>query len=426
MANGLGRFTSLTNLESVRREKWKELYDIHRAGLEASGAKWPDESSLDEAYYAELRTMFLSPKTIPDELGDFLCMVADMANETGESRLRKAMARELKDVELPDDFSTWEIVIQIGLACPELLRTQHLEHQLFAVTSFHYFGTKTSEENRLPFKVPPPEAKAALEKALDAEFAARQRGRKMVTVTPYELEGELWCVIDRGGKMKREVTRDDDGKRGVVNFRPGIPDLIVFNAARDQIRIHAEVDWQREIYRMEFGKYLRGHDDYFNVKRHFTLEALLGDVEEVLSTRNFPEMGKVGLVEIAIALGGDYDDVIIVRSKDRVASVAQQNAKTGKTGPVVPASGRLVWAIFELYNKDPKKKSRKLRVALPNVLRMPKFGDARQLLEWLEDRGFLEAAQQTPASAPRLTVPAATVPMPTAPPLPAPRAGTTN
>jgi hypothetical protein len=426
MANGIGRFTSLRNLESVRRPKWKELHDKHRTELEASGAKWPDESSVDETYYANLRTMFLSPKEIPDELGDFLCMVADMANDTGESRLRKAMAKEQRCLPLPDDFSTWEIVIEIGLAFPELLRTQHLEHQLFAVTSFHYFGTKTSEENRLPFKLPPPEARAALEKALDAEFAARQRGRKMVTVTPYELEGELWCVIDRGGTMKREVTREDDGKRGVVNFRPGIPDLIVFNAARDQIRIHAEADWQREIYRTEFGKYLRGHYDYFNVKRHFTLGALLGDVEEVLSTQNFPQMGKVGLVEIAISLGGDFDDVIIVRSKDRVASVAQQNAKTGKTVPVVPASGRLVWAILELHNQDPKKKPRRLRVALPNVLRMPKFSDARQLLEWLEDRGFLEIAGHIPASAPRLTVPAGSVPMPSAPPLPAPRAGTAN
>jgi hypothetical protein len=219
------------------------------------------------------------------------------------------MAREGRPTDWDGDFSQLEIVLRIGLACPELLRTQHGEHQLLAVSSFQYFATKTSAANRQNFTPPPAEARAALEKALDGEFAARQRGRNTVRVTPYELDGYHCYVIDHGGTMHRQATTDD-GVRGVVHFRPDEHDLVVYNPVRDEVRIHANADWQREAYRTEFGKFLRADYQYFSLRKNFTLEPLRDDVERALSTENFPDIPKVTLVEVGICYDGEFAEAM--------------------------------------------------------------------------------------------------------------------
>ena len=409
MAKGIKRFTSIKNLESIRSTLWGEVYLKYQPQLAERSVSWPQETLVDEEFYKALKQLFLSPKELPEELVDFLDVVAEMGNEAGEDRLRNGLEGLAPKVELDEESSLLEIALQIGLAHPDYLREKHSEHEMVAVSSFQYFGTKTPKGSRLEFKAPGAEARAVLEAALDVIFTKKLRGRNTVRVTPHDMDGEYWYVVEHGGALERKRT-NDGGKRDVLSFHLNEHDLVVHDPVRDEVRIHCgNVKWQREAYRMEFGKFLRGNYQYFSLRKNFTLEPLRDDVERALSTENFPDIPKVRLVEARICYDGEFADVIVIKSKDRLASVKHQSERTGKPVPAVPAGGRLAWAVFELADKDPKKKPRKVHLRLPNALRVPRFSDARQIHEWLTDRGFreiVEDMEEATALAPRAVRPA--------------------
>ena len=425
MAKGIKRFTSIKNLESIRHSLWGEVFLKYERKLAEKGLTWPRETLVDEEFYEALKKLFLSPKQLPEELVDFLDRVAEMGNEPGEARLRNGMDSLVPTVELDQESSLLEIALQIGLAHPDYLREKHSEHEMVAVSSFHYFGTKTPKSGRLAFKAPGAEARAVLEAALDETFTRKLRGRNTVRVTPHEMDGEYWYVVEHGGALERKRT-NDGGKREVLSFHLNEHDLVVYDPARDEVRIHGgNAKWQRELYRQEFGKFLRGALDYFSLKKGFTLDPLRDDLEEALSTKDFPGLGLVRLVELGICYDGEFGDKIVIKSRDRVASAARLSEKTGKRVPAVPDGGRLAWAVFEIGSKEGKK-GKRVHLRLPNTLRVPQFGDVRLILEWLTDRGFRDCIEDLSLPGQRGTQPAMETEPALLPALPGGRPGAQN
>ncbi len=172
-------------------------------------------------------------------------------------------------------------------------------------------------------------------------------------------------------------------------YRPGKDDVVVYNIERDEIHIHTSSKGERELYRAEFGQRLRGDAAYFSERKSFVLDPLRNDVDKALSVEGLPDIKRITLLEYEVWFGGEFDDRLVRKSDDMVAS-AVQRGKDGKVIQAVSDTGNLVRAIFEVEFAN-SKKPRKVHLRPPDELRVGRHGDMKVVQDWLTTREFRAA-----------------------------------
>jgi hypothetical protein len=350
----------------------------------------PPEGAAPEAvegYFTELANLFLSPKDLPEDMTRALYGVVEMANDQGEERLTKAVAERNLDLKWEEKASHLDIAMQVWLADAALFEAKHREQQLYALTSFQYFGTKTPPASRLPFTKPTEMEMLGLTRAVDEWCAKNHRGKDVAEISMYHLDDEWWFLVHHGGTITRATTVEPK-KRGLLHYRPERDDVVVYNPGRDEIRIHAASNPERAVYQEQFGKYLRGDEQYFSERKGYTLEPLREDLGRALEAEGLAGIKGIVLQELEVRYGGPLEDSVTYQSKDMVMSAARRN-KPDKQRKAVPDSGILVRAKFELLFTD-SEKPRTVHVRPPNMLRLSRHCDAQAVQDWLTRRNFRE------------------------------------
>jgi hypothetical protein len=330
--------------------------------------------------------VFFSPKELPENMTRVLDAVVEMADDKGVEDLTKAAKEKKLQIDWAKRRTNLDIIMQVWLVDAELMIEKHNEHRLVGTTKFQYWGTKAAPAERLPFTPPTEEVLELVRKAVDKWCVDNHRGENTVVITKHELDGEWWFLIQHGGMMSRLAESKGNQKTATLFYRPGKDDVVVYNVERDEIRIHTESKGERELYQAEFGQRLRGDTFYFSERKNFVLDPLREDVSEALKVDGLPDIKSIKLLEVEIWFGGDFDDRLVRKSDDMVASAAHRSNED-KTIKAVMDGGKMVRAVFEVEFAN-SKKPRKVTLRPPDVLNVGRHGDVRAIQNWLSKRKF--------------------------------------
>lgn len=375
------RFSKMAFLQQIGRPLLGEFFNKFKSELATKGVELSGAGLDDEAYFKAVARIANSPGGVPDELFEAMFVIEEMANQEGQERLERAVAEAQLTLEFAENSTHADLAVQVWLAAPEVLTRKHNELRLVRLAAFEYFGCKAPEDRRGKVAMPGQDTIARVEADLDDWFNRHHRGPETAHIETYVINGEFWFLVRHGDTFAR-TAKVENGKLGVLHFRPVKDDVVVYSPERDEIRIHAGTKGEKELYRETFGMRVFGDDRYFSERKAYTLEPLRTDGADALDATDIEGIENIVLREIEVAWNGSFNRCIVVRADDLFAAAAEVNAASA-----VPASGRFVRAVFEVqFEGSPK--ARKVEVRPPNILKLGRHCDAVRVQRWLFERGF--------------------------------------
>lgn len=378
-----GRFTETYVLRSIGRELLEELFGRFGAELAEKKLQLPTASLADDDYFREWSRLLMSPEGLPDRVNDVLHAVHELSGTAGHERLREAV--EEHGLKVPwDDVKTTreEVAVRLWLEAPALVAKKCNELKLRRLSSFAYF-----EKEPNPFAWRPVSAGSrgrmdVLIQTLDGWCASNDRGHETVVVDKYELFGEEWYLIRHGDIYAREA-KVEKRKMEVLHFRPAKDDVVVYVPRRDELRINAKTKGERNLYRMAFGYYLHGYENYFCEAATYSLEPLRKLGEAALECDDVEGVSKVVLTRLEVDLCNGQNQVYTLQADDVFACKWSPD----ETGVAIPPGAKLRRASFHVFIGGAKEPI-ELQVKPPNVLRLARHWAAPKIHEWLSARGL--------------------------------------
>jgi len=370
------RFTKPSSLRRAGRSLLQRFFANFALPLRDAGFSLPDESLPDTAYFDALAGLLLTPEGLPDSLIEALFAINEMATGEGQERLEQAVVAGGLHLDLAPNSTHLDIALQVWLVAPELLAAQHNEQRMLRLARFEFFSSSLPLSRRLPFTAPPVETLPQLTAALDRWFARHQRGQNTTRVELHRMDGELWFLIRHGDTFARAAKVEPHGPE-ILHFRPQRDDVVVYNPEHDELRINASLKGERDLYREQFGSFLRGDGDYFNSRQAYSLEPLRHLGADALRAEGIPGIQRIRLRELEIVSDNPQGEFKVLGARDLFDRDSDRDGT-----PVIPRQGRLASACFEVQF-DGSDKPRPVRVCPPNVLKLGRHCDSRALNTWL-------------------------------------------
>lgn len=388
------RFTRLSKPEVVRSIDPIRLLTLlkpHAEFLKSRGLTLPAPSKASRLDHQRLMPILMSPgeKTPPDLL-DALSMIDQMSAPRAIDVVLDHLS--LADLQLTTNgnHSPTDIVTQAWLHHRETLLRLHALLKATGARSFDCFQTKQLE---IPeFQLPPNKSLRQLEVDLDSWFESRARGRG-TQVTIFPEEHEVFFSIRHGHLFRREECLDD-GKFGMVGYRPVQSDTVIFDRRLGELRINASTKKEKLLYRRLIGKHIFGDPEFFPLGDKYTLEALREYGEAALSCGDFEEIRGVRLTELSLFNGGIHNEVTIRKATD-LFGLFELNQEDIPTEPRLAAATMKISLIGRRYEKT-------ITLRPPNVAIYRRGNDGGVLDAWLEQRGFVKTSKNVNRDEPAL------------------------
>lgn len=368
------RFTRPNLLRGAGRPLLQSFLSRFSTELAAAGITLPDPALADDPYCPALAGCLLAPDALPESLNEALYAIDEMANTDGRERLEYAVAQAGLALVFPPESTHLEVALQVWLAAPELLSREHNRQRMLRLKRFEYWGGPAASVPALSFALPGRAAIDQLVAGLDAWFARHQRGHETARVEEYTFGSEFWFLIRHGDTFAR-TPKVERQQTEMLHFRPERDDVVVYSPELDEIRINARTRGERELYREAFGMYLRGSSEHFSDRSAYSLEPLRADGAEALDVRGIEGLRRVRLRELEVVAENGRGQFSLRGAEDLLAPDADARE-------VIPASGRLARALFELEFED-STKPRPVEVRPPNILKLARHCDAPLTHRWL-------------------------------------------
>jgi hypothetical protein len=369
------RFSKPDTLRHIAREHLLAFLNPHADYFAERGVALPGVGRGDEIDYVALSQILLSPDAnTPEGLADALYYVDEMSTPDGFDDLQDAIEDTELDMEL--DVTPADLAIQVWMADRDLVERLHARQFLVRPRSFEYYCAPTPIR---PFSRPSKSALRDLESDLNEYFAKKRRGRT-AKVFMYEKSDFVWFLVRHGEPFTREAVIED-GESKSKFFRPEKHDILVYNPALGEMRIHAGSKGVIELYRTRFGRHVFGDDEYLSGRSKFALEPLRADERDSLVCTDIDGMDWVKLKEYHIYWGGAHSEIEIRKSDDVYAALEQRERS-------FPTGGRLMKAKFLIKFTDAKQ-PRTVTLNAGNRAQYKRDDDADILEAWLIARGFV-------------------------------------
>jgi hypothetical protein len=365
------RFTKPQILKGIGRPMLGKLFGRFNDDLAARKIPLPTDDLDDDGYYSALAAMVLAPDGLPPVLIEALVAIEGMATAEGQERLERAAKEHGFDFRA--DATGADMAVQAWLANPEMLTRLFNAQRLSRLSAFDYFGgqqaKKRGDASAAPFAAPSPEVLALIQADLEKWFRVNHRGEQAVRVEMHVIEGEYWFMIRHGDTYSR-VPTVANGRMSILHFRPTKDDVVAYSPEHDEIRIHAQRQWEKKLYRDVFGHLLFGDPFYFTARKGpDALDVDVAGIEQVV------------LRELEVAWPGFFKDSTVYESRDLFASAMHRKE------PAIPAKGHLLRACFDFHFSD-SSKPRKVQVGPPNILKLGRDCDAALVKRFLVEAGF--------------------------------------
>lgn len=370
------RFTHWSALREIHRVHLHAVVLPHAAYLAAHSVVLPaDPEDLD---YERLGLFLLDlPHDAPPLLVDGLYHIHEMATREGAEALIDAAAAAGIALSTVHSLAPADIAAQIWILNPELLRGQHAQATIERRRSLDSYLPRPGPRPRLAnleASVP------ALERAVDAWYAERQKGRG-AKVFASETEHEVRLIVRHGGLYKREGSLEN-GEPSSVHYRPMAFSLAIYDRRSGELRLNAKGKREKDMYRERVGYCLFGDRDFFlGSTPKYTLEPLRRDGRECLRWSDVPGIRRVLLREVTMYLGGAYEH-------RRTESAADVFLALEERGEVLPEDALPTAAKFEFTFAD-SPKPRPVKIYHGNTAQYTRDGDADLVEQWFRLRRFI-------------------------------------
>lgn len=251
--------------------------------------------------------------------------------------------------------------------------------------------------------------KAAFELAMDKHFLGDQEGGG-TEITAYpdderaadgdtagqaQTDGEVWCLIRRGGELTRQGIIKGNKGRSTVEFTPELYDAGVYCPKFGELRVYAPVK-DRDAYRQQFGFLIGKSAGFFGRRGLVTLDPLKSGKRSAIRLEGFEKRIKwIRFVELRWRVEGDDKEYFVHHGRDLFDLVLEPDPGNGLEGvPLVPSGMVLEQAVFRVKfrGSDP---ARTLAIVPPDLARYTRCDDAGTLEEWLRVRGFKVRGEAT-------------------------------
>jgi hypothetical protein len=378
----LRRFSSPDTLRHIGDRYLIELLSPYREFFTSRGLDLPATPTAGPVDCERLANIFMMPDTdMPPELADSLYYIHEMSLKDTMDKLVEVAEQKHIDLDLPAEAGPADVAVRFWLKDNRLLQEIHAEQHLTRPKSFLYFSTFV---NPVPvFNVPNRDTLAAMEATMDTWFESKKRGRGC-KVFVYPRENECWFMVRHGETCRREGSLDQ-GQPGSVFYRPQKHDILVYDIAEGEIRIHAGSKKERELYLRCFGLHIFGSERFFPPGGIFTLKPLIQDREASLSTEGVEEAIEWILLkelEFVIGIPGNNNkEIEIHKAKDLFAVFQNRNFQ-------LPVNTRTKKAVFSFKFRD-SKTPRSVTIEPSNKAKYERDYDSDVVKKWMTLRGFI-------------------------------------
>lgn len=376
--SNLNLFSHPGTFRRMKIEFLRQWLEPARPYLAGRGLVLPTVGADGPIDYERLAGIFMEPDAdMPRDLMHSASMIHEMSTEPAMLDLLDGTRHLGVSLKVGDDPDPVDVALQVWLINPRILEDMHQMHQLDRPRGFVHFVTDRSP---VPAFVEPTDAqKQDLETELAEWFFTAKRGRH-ARMWMYKRPGEYWFLVRHGLTSRRQEIVSATGS-DMLLFRPGEYDVLVYNRATGELRIHGCNPREVEMLRSKFGKHLFNDENFFPGGARFTLAPLVEDGRACLACRDIPGIEEIALTEVQTLTGGrDWlrqthhaEDLFTVVEAERV---------------LLPEPDCLVRASFLVRFSDSKKR-RTIKVMGSNKLSVVRDGDTALMEKWLEARGFV-------------------------------------
>jgi hypothetical protein len=167
-----------------------------------------------------------------------------------------------------------------------------------------------------------------------------------------------------------------------IAYRPLKYDVVVYDPCLGELRIHAQLKGEKDLYKRAFGRHLFGRADFFPDGVKYTLEPLRENGEACLMCADVDGLERMRLRELHYRWGGAQSLYEIARANDLFAAMHDR----GSTMPAFPILARAVFQV-KFHGVE---RPRLVTIKPPNVAFYDRDQDNGPIEEWLRRRGFLD------------------------------------
>jgi hypothetical protein len=187
-------------------------------------------------------------------------------------------------------------------------------------------------------------------------------------------------MIRHGDPFRREESVSGKGTSSVA-FRPVKYDVVCYLPGKRALLIHARSTWEKELYRVQFGRHMFGNENSFQQAAKYTLEPLREYGEASLNCIDVPGIDWIILREAHLLWGGPHGEIEI-RKADNLFAALDLRRQSLPEGPVISR------AVFQAKFCDANR-PRAVTIQPPRIALYSRDGDSDHVEQWLENRGFI-------------------------------------
>ncbi len=353
-----------------------ELLTLYRDYFEALGCPLPPVEGGEPDYRKLSLVLLSSDEETPAELIEALYVIADLGIEERFDDLLEIAV--LNGIDTGDaGITPIDLALRLWLKVPQALERLVRDELFQKRLKFEHFLAQ-ADVTVIPVRDLPVDV-SALEAELDSWYQEHGRGPGC-TISRADSETEARFLIEHGRPCKRERNRKGR-ESSLLYYRPEKIDIVVYDEAANEFRVHADGIREMRMYLRAFGKHLFGREDQFTYREKYTLEPLKLRGRDALNCHAIEGLEVIRLREIQYAWDGAFKEVEVHRASDLFLAFALRNV-------AIPQEAFVRKAVFDVKLTGIKKPE-KVTITLPSTATLG-HGPAAALIEQLlREQGFI-------------------------------------
>jgi hypothetical protein len=231
-----------------------------------------DALTNDDACARRLLEIFTRPsERMPGDLLRDLYVLDQLADEDGHERILEEAERLKIDLQsVPRDVCAGDFAVLMFLQDRRLIRICH--EKTIARQVKRYYEYRPRDQRR--FRLADIEAAAHAAKATLAPWFEQRKRTRKCEIFVYGDGDEVRILITHGGLFRADGNITDSLEFSRLPWRPQKHDSIIYDSETGVLKVHAQFEPERQVYREIFGQTLAADAGFFLAGACYTLEPL--------------------------------------------------------------------------------------------------------------------------------------------------------
>jgi len=358
--------------------------------LKERSLQLPAKPTQDNLDYEAIRAACMSGD-MPADLDDVLSMVSIMGTTAGWERIQEEARAQKKKLDFAViNLTNADLAMKAWLLDwpknKNLLEESYSRQRIHARSSYFYFPPLRDVRHK--YKLPSDAGMDELKQDLAGYFVVEGLG-KGSNIVRFDCEKEVWFLIRYPGRLKRQVTIDEDGEAANLSFKPEEYDAVVYHKVYGDLRVNTSRKRDRKKYRILFGHALLASENLFAPNADvITLEPLKGPCLGLFNCDDINGLAEIAPIEISFrritksGIGREF-----IWRADKNTTLLDSNTLAPFLLP--EDTDTVQYAIFH-YRLRNRTKFASLTVHQGNSMTYDRDGDSVVLEEWLRTRKFVK------------------------------------